>query len=601
MDAAMSGSVAMAHDVSLRQIVQDKVLHKMLKHITQITHGWVVLVVDDYTTRILSYAVRMSDLTDCGVSIVERLELNRQPFPEMNVVYFVAPTAENVRKMAQDFAVADKPKYHDAYLFFLSHAEDSVLAELKNAHGLLPRLRALQEVHADFLALEKCAFSLDMSNAFHQLYSPAVKKDEAKILGEICDKLVSVCASLEEYPYVRYKADQPRMERLAQMFQSKMNAFVAKNNAFTYAPNRGTLFFMDRGQDLVAPMMHESTFQALIYDLIEVDEEQITYPAETNAGTVMKTAFLNENDKLWIEFRHTHIAKVSEEIGKRMAQLSASSAGSSLGKGKSTDLRSMASALRELPEYREMLGKLSQHLWLAGKALDTFTKNNLLEASNIEQCMATSVDESGKKIKHSNLMKQLEDLFKDSKLSEEDRFRVAVVFALTQDTMKEPERKKIMQIANLSKRYDWAITNLLHVSGGALYKQNGNSLLTSEEVKAAATKAAEVEYSNARYEPRIKQILERALKNTLDEQEYPYIIAPPLQSAAVADEKKKIGPISLRKYVRQHLQKSELIVPRLNSQETSAEDWQGGPQRGTFLHVFLTILSGINKSGVVCP
>ncbi|KAJ0406850.1 hypothetical protein P43SY_008872 [Pythium insidiosum] len=303
MDAAMTGSVATAHDVSLRQIVQDKVLHKMLKHITQITHGWVVLVVDDYTTRILSYAVRMSDLTDCGVSIVERLELNRQPFPEMNVVYFIAPTAENVRKMAQDFAVVDKPKYNDAYLFFLSHAEDSVLAELKNAHGLLPRLRALQEVHADFLALEKCAFSLDMNNAFHQLYSPAVKKDEAKILGEICDKLVSVCASLEEYPYVRYKADQPRMERLAQMFQSKMNAFVAKNNAFTYAPNRGTLFFMDRGQDLVAPMMHESTFQALIYDLIEVDEEQITYPAETNAGTVMKTAFLNENDKLWIEIK----------------------------------------------------------------------------------------------------------------------------------------------------------------------------------------------------------------------------------------------------------------------------------------------------------
>ncbi|TMW60893.1 hypothetical protein Poli38472_000935 [Pythium oligandrum] len=545
MSGATSGAVANAHDVNLRRIVQDKILHKMLKHVTQLTHGWVVLVVDDQTTRILSYAVRMSDLTDCGVSIIERLELNRQPFPEMNVVYFVAPTVENIRKVAADFADPEKPKYNDAYLYFLSHAETTALDELKNAIGLLPRLKALQEVHVDFLALEKCAFSFDMPNAFHQLYSPAAKKDDAQIMQTICDKLISVCASLEEYPYVRYKADQPRMEKLAQMFQAKINEFVAKNDSFTYAANRGTLFFIDRGQDLVAPVMHESTFQAMIYDLLEVEEEQITYQAETNSGMITKTAFLNENDKFWIEFRHTHIAKVSEEIGRRMAQLSASNAGTSLGKGKPTDLRSMAAALRELPEYREMLGKLSQHLWLAGRAMDLFTKSSLLEASNIEQCMASGVDESGKKVKHSTLSKQLEDLFKDPKISESDRFRVAVVFALTQDTMKEPEKKKFIQAANLSRKYDFAMGNLFHIGGGGLYKQNGNSLLTADEIKEAGKKATEVEYSNARYEPRLKSIVQRALRNTLDEQEYPYIIAPPLKSSYAPE--KKNAPISLRK------------------------------------------------------
>lgn len=557
--APVSGAVANARDVNLRKVVQDKILHKMIKHVTQTTRGWVVLVVDDYTTRILTYAVRMSDLTDCGVSIIERLELNRQPFPEMNVVYFIKPTAENLRKVVADFAVPDKPKYHNAYLYFLSHADDAVLEGLNDAHGLLPRLKALQEVHADFLALEKCAFSLDMPESFHQIYSPAVKKDD-QMLTTISDKLVSVCATLEEYPYVRYKADQPRMEKLAQMFQTKMNEFVAKNDAFTYAASRGTLFFIDRGQDMVAPMMHESTFQALIYDLIDVEEEQITYPAETNSGTVMKTAYLNENDKFWIEYRHTHIARVSEEISKRMQQLSASNAGTSLGKGKSTDLRSMAAALRELPEYREMLGKLSQHLWLAGKAMDLFTKSCLLEASNLEQTMATGVDESGKKIKHGALTKQLEDLFKDPKLAEPDRFRVAVVFALTQDTMKEQEKKKLIQAANLSKKSEWAMNNLLSVGGGGLYKQNGNSMLTAEEIKEASKKAEVVQYSNARYEPRIKTILERALKNTLDDHEYPYIIAPPLASASAnLDDKKKAGPISLRKKAPAKAAKTDAI------------------------------------------
>lgn len=544
-----AAAVASSHGINLRKIVQDKILLKMIKHVTQQTHGWVVLVVDDRTTHILSYAVRMSDLTDCGVSIIERLELNRQPFPEMNVVYFVSPTRDTVRKMIQDFRDPAKPKYNDIYLYLLHHAGEEMLEELKSAPPeFLQRLKALQEVNVDFLALEKCALSLDMRNAFHLLYSPAVSKDETQaLMHQISEKLVSVCATLEEYPYVRYKANQPRMEQLAQMFQMKMNDFVAKNGGFVYAPSRGTLLFVDRGEDTVAPLMHESTFQAMTYDLLEVNEEQISYPAETNAGTVTKTAFLNENDTFWIEFRHTHIAKVSEEIGKRMASLSSSGAGSSLGKGKSTDLRSMAAALRELPEYREMLGKLSQHLFLAGKAMDIFTKTCLLDASNVEQTMATGVDDSGKKLKHSTIAKQLEDIFKDPKLTESDRFRVAAIFALTQDAMKEQDRRKVLQGASLSQKYETALANLRFVGGPALYKQNGISLLTPDEQKEASKKAEAAEYSNARCDPKLKGVLTKALRNSLDESEYPYIIAPPIHPGTGAD--KKSAPMSLRKYV----------------------------------------------------
>ncbi|ETM97637.1 hypothetical protein PPTG_20156 [Phytophthora nicotianae INRA-310] len=229
-----------------------------------------------------------------------------------------------------------------------------------------------------------------------------------------------------------------------------------------------------------------------------------------------------------------------------MTALSASNAGTSLGRGKSTDLQAMAAGLRELPEYREMLGKLSQHLFLAGKAMDIFTSTGLLEASNIEQTLATGVEESGKKLKHSAVAKQLEDLFKDPKLTENDRFRVAVVFALTQDTMKEAERNKVMQAAKLSKKHETILENMVLVAGSELYKQNGNSLISSEDLKLATKKAEVVEYSNARYDPKIKAIVASALKRTLSESEYPYIITPPPQSPTASDSKKP-GPVSLRK------------------------------------------------------
>eukprot|EP00644_Phytophthora_capsici_P003989 jgi/Phyca11/15783/fgenesh1_pg.PHYCAscaffold_15_\ len=237
-----------------------------------------------------------------------------------------------------------------------------------------------------------------------------------------------------------------------------MNEYLAQNSSFSYAPKRGTLLFIDRGQDMVTPLMHESTFQAMAYDLLEVKDDQISYEAETNSGTTTKTAFLNENDKQWVEFRHTHIAKVSTEIGKRMAALSASNADTSLGRGKSTDLQAMAAGLH---------------------------------------------------------------------------------------TMKEAERSKVMQSAALSKKHETVLQNMVLVAGADLYKQNGNSLLSSEELKLSTKKAEAVEYSNARYDPKIKAIVSSALKRTLDETEYPYIITPPPQSPTADDSKK--GPVSLRK------------------------------------------------------
>ncbi|KAG3012593.1 hypothetical protein PC120_g13790 [Phytophthora cactorum] len=475
-------SVAKLHDVDLRKVVQDKLLLQMVKHVTQLTRGWVVMVVDDEATRSLTQVARMSELTDCGVSILERMELERQPFPEMNVVYFIAPTAANVRRLARDFEDPNKPKYNDVYIYFVHHAGEEALSELKNApQALLQRLKALQEVNVDFLAVEKCAFSFGMPEAFHTLYSPAMKKSESeKLMQTISSKLVSVCATLEEYPYVRYQAGHTRMETLAQMFQNKMNDYLAQNSTFSYAPKRGTLLFIDRGQDMVTPLMHESTFQAMTYDLLGVKDDQISYEAETNSGT-------------------------------------------SLGRGKSTDLQAMAAGLRELPEYREML-----------------------DASNIEQTLATGVEESGKKLKHSTIGKQLEDLFKDPKLTEKDRFRVAAVFALTQDTLKEAERNKVMQAAKLSKKHETILENMALVAGSVLYKQNGNSLISSEELKLATKKAEAVEYSNARYDPKIKSIVASALKRTLSESDYPYIITPPPQSPTAGDSK-KAGPVSLRK------------------------------------------------------
>jgi syntaxin-binding protein 1 len=55
------------HVEGCRKVVQDRVLNEMLGSIQDPTGGgWKVLVLDSTTTRILSAAMRMSDILEAG-------------------------------------------------------------------------------------------------------------------------------------------------------------------------------------------------------------------------------------------------------------------------------------------------------------------------------------------------------------------------------------------------------------------------------------------------------------------------------------------------------------------------------------------------------
>lgn len=73
---------------------------------------------DEKSTKIVSAALTMYDIMEHRVTLVELLSRPRQPFPEMDVVYFVSPTKASVKKMGEDFLNAEKAKYGNVHLFF---------------------------------------------------------------------------------------------------------------------------------------------------------------------------------------------------------------------------------------------------------------------------------------------------------------------------------------------------------------------------------------------------------------------------------------------------------------------------------------------------
>ncbi|KAG6399242.1 hypothetical protein SASPL_140718 [Salvia splendens] len=56
--------------------------------------SWKVLIMDKITVKIMSYACKMADITEEGVSLVEDIHKRRQPLPSMDAIYFIQPTKE---------------------------------------------------------------------------------------------------------------------------------------------------------------------------------------------------------------------------------------------------------------------------------------------------------------------------------------------------------------------------------------------------------------------------------------------------------------------------------------------------------------------------
>lgn len=75
---------------------------------------------DPAATRVISSVLTMYDIMESRVTLVEQLAINRQPFPEMDVIYFCTANAENARKIAADFESKSKAKYANVHLFFLN-------------------------------------------------------------------------------------------------------------------------------------------------------------------------------------------------------------------------------------------------------------------------------------------------------------------------------------------------------------------------------------------------------------------------------------------------------------------------------------------------
>lgn len=164
---------------------------------------------------------------------------------------------------------------------------------------------------------------------------------------------------------------------------------------------RGTLYILDRSLDLIAPIVHEFTYQAMVHDLLPVkDGEKVTYRMKVNEGESNqeeKDVEISEKDKIWVANRHRHMKDTIEKLmGEFQRFIADNPHFTNSNPDNATSLGAIKDMMAGLPQFQEMKEAYSLHLTMAQEAMNQFQRRKLPDLASIEQASSDRLPDYSK-------------------------------------------------------------------------------------------------------------------------------------------------------------------------------------------------------------
>lgn len=355
--------------------------------------GMKVLLLDDSTTSYLSAVTTQTQLLSSEVYLTDRVEnLNRERISHLKCIVYLSPTANSIKYLSSELS---NPKYQEYFLYFSNTLTKQQIEQLAESDQYSV-VRECQELFADYLALLPNLFSLGFQPTKDNLWSDTPNTWNRDCLDSTTKSLSALLLSLKRKPLIRFE----KMSDLAKTLAESVSTTIDTESQlfdFRLTQSQPVLLICDRRNDPVTPLLTQWTYQAMVHDLIGLDNGKVDLSQAPNIQPQQKQLILsvtNDNDSFYTNNLFANFG----DLGANVKQYVSEYQTATTGKGTTADniqtISDMKKFIESYPEMRKLGSNVSKHVSLIGELSRLVDEKKLLQVSELEQSLASNESHS---------------------------------------------------------------------------------------------------------------------------------------------------------------------------------------------------------------
>jgi len=443
---------------------------------------------------------------------------NESASSHLKAVVFIRPTEGNVGLLVRELA---RPRFLEYYVYFsgiLTQGLFRLLAE-SDTHE---RIRQVQEFYGDFCPINEDLITLQCRHTLAMTMAAGTSwaQNHLHLYDRNLQGLQSVLLALKRQPSaIRFARHSQSAEQLAKDLYENI-----ESDQIFHFRRRGRkstlLLILDRRDDPVTPLLSQWTYQAMVHELLGLNNHRVILKGAPNVAKDLEEVVLNANQDDFFQInRHKNFGELGEAIQKLLKDYQAQSPQTAANLN---TIEEMQSFMERFPELRSRSHNVSKHVAIMGELARLVDVCSLMDVSQFEQELACTDD-------HSSHLRELMEKLQSSKIKIPDKLRLGLLYALRYETIGNLHRvRSAMQKGGVSADMLELMDSILQYGGikvraPGLYGDDHNQNLVSKMTKSFMTSVQGVSNVYSQHVPRLMDIINAATKGKLKSEICPYV------------------------------------------------------------------------------
>ncbi|UKK01498.2 hypothetical protein MACK_002313 [Theileria orientalis] len=485
--------------MSLKKAAKERLLWAIKQVV--IPFGRIIMLVDPKSLKVISSCCSVSDLLDEGVDLVELLTKKREPLKGKYVLCMLSDDFSYLDLLLKDF-VRGKERYMGVFIMFNCHLKDDSVLKKIAAQMDFDKVLGCFELHMNFVTFESNVF-FTQNYYFKDLYNMLASQSTyaglnsprhglnnggrasgslQEYVDKVASRVASVCSVLNVQPKVSFYKTKYGVTGMVASSVERLLSKTLDGNAST----NSELIIFDRSVDFSPLFIHEYTYQAFIYDLVQIDyctyqDDELQPQLDRSASKFKRSSSMDkfdncfkyklitasnkdevkealldpELDFLYKEYMHLHIQQVNTRVSEEISKISDDTANQTKN---DSSMQNTLELVRKLPNYQYTFDKCWAHLRLSERCFKYVESRQLVKVGMVEQMIATNMDSSGKHVSHSKCLEKLQEALAEP-LEDNDKVRLILLYLTNYNNLTRAHVSKLT--TRLSPRALNLLNNIL--------------------------------------------------------------------------------------------------------------------------------------------